>query len=249
MEIINKIADVNQETLNGATTIRAFRLIPDFLKTNHKKTDVNNAVNFCNLGANRWLTLRLELIGGSIVSLSALFAVIQRSSVNAGMAGLSIVYALQMTQLLSWMVRTYTQAETDLVSVERVLTYSEIAQEAPPEIPSNRPDPQWPSGGAIEFRNVVLRYREGLELVLQDTTFDVKPSEKIGIVGRTGAGKSSLMVALFRLVELTSGSILIDGVDISQIGLHDLRSKLSMIPQDPTLFEGTVRFNLDPFNE
>ena len=107
----------------------------------------------------------------------------------------------------------------------------------------------WPAEGRLEFRDVQLRYREGLDLVLKGISFAASPREKIGVVGRTGAGKSSLMLALFRLVELSGGSIIIDGIDISTIGLHDLRSKLSIIPQDPTLFTGTVRSNLDPFNE
>lgn len=137
-------------------------------------------------------------------------------------------------------------------SVERVLEYSRgdrIDQEAPHEIKNHKPVAEWPDRGAIEFNNVVMRYRPGLPFVLKGLSLSIKGGEKIGVVGRTGAGKSTLMLALFRIVELTSGSITVDGIDISKIGLMDLRSKISIIPQDPLLFSGTIRSNLDPFDQ
>jgi len=147
------------------------------------------------------------------------------------------------------LVRMSTEVETNLVSVERCTQYSNIIIEAPPIIESFRPPPNWPTQGAISIHSLRFKYRNDLPFVLNDISCEIKPREKIGIVGRTGAGKSSLMLALFRLVELDSGRIVIDEIDISQLGLDDLRSRLSIIPQDPTLFTGTVRSNLDPFNE
>lgn len=143
----------------------------------------------------------------------------------------------------------YTETEAQMVAVERLEEYSNIPTEAPPIIPNRRPPKEWPTEGEIVFNDLKLRYRPGLELVLKGISCTIKPKEKIGVVGRTGAGKSTLMLALFRLIEPADGSITIDGIDICTIGLADLRSKISIIPQDPTLFTGTFRSNLDPFNE
>ena len=161
-------------------------------------------------------------------------------------AGLIISYSLTLTEVLNWLVRQAADLENNIVAVERIKEYSEIINEpdwttvAPP--PSN-----WPELGSIQFKQYSMRYREGLELVLKSIDVNIKGGEKIGIVGRTGSGKSSLTVALFRLVEPANGSIFIDGIDISKIGLHELRTKLTIIPQDPVLFSGTLRVNLDPF--
>lgn len=141
-----------------------------------------------------------------------------------------------------------TDLETQLVAVERVHQYTTLQTEAPAVLPY-RPPMNWPTEGAVQFTDLKLRYRPGLDLVLKGVSAEIKPREKIGVVGRTGAGKSSLMLALFRLVEPAEGGVAIDGEDISRLGLDDLRSRLSIIPQDPILFEGTVRTNLDPFNQ
>jgi len=167
---------------------------------------------------------------------------------SPGMAGLTISYALQTTGVLNWLVRQSTDAETQMVSVERILEYSELKQEAPYRIPETKPPQNWPSNAVIEFKDLKMRYREGLDLVLKGLSFKIQSKEKVGVVGRTGAGKSSLMLALFRICEFAEGTILIDDIDISTIGLHDLRSKISIIPQDPVLFTGTLRSNLDPFS-
>jgi len=140
------------------------------------------------------------------------------------------------------------ETEQKLNSVERIKEYENVAQEAPEVIEENRPPPEWPQEGKIVFKNMNMTYRDG-ELVLKNINVGINGEEKVGIVGRTGAGKSSLIQAMFRMVELDSGSIEIDGIDISKIGLKDLRSKLSIIPQEPTLFIGSVRYNLDPFGE
>lgn len=147
---------------------------------------------------------------------------------------------------IQWAIRQSAELENHMTSVERALEYSTLSPEAALEIPDKKPPPTWPSGGEISFRNVFLHY--GDNCVLKNLSFDIRPKEKIGIVGRTGAGKSSVISALFRLTEF-KGSILIDGVTISEIGLHDLRKQISIIPQDPVLFSGSVRYNLDPFQQ
>ena len=146
------------------------------------------------------------------------------------------------------MVRQTAEVETNIVAVERLKEYSMIEQEAPWIWPDNRPEKAWPQAGMMEFEDYGLRYREDTPLVVEDISVKVDGGQKVGIVGRTGAGKSTLTVALFRLVEAALGKIKIDGKDISKIGLHDLREKLTIIPQDPVLFSGTLRMNLDPFN-
>jgi len=237
------------ETLSGISTIRSFDREEDFIEQNNLKIDANTRAYYVLTVSNRWLGMRVELIGSAVVTLASAFAVISRNSLQPGFAGLSISYALQLTGILNWLVRMATEAETQMISVERVLQFTQLPSEGPTVIPDNRPPPNWPSKGIVEFKDVQLRYREGLDLVLRGISFSMQSKEKIGVVGRTGAGKSSLMLALFRLVELAGGKIIIDGVDIARIGLDDLRTKLSIIPQDPTLFTGTIRTNLDPFHE
>ena len=160
--------------------------------------------------------------------------------------GLIISYSLTLTQVLNWLVRQAADIENNIVAVERIKEYSEIPNEAS-WTSASPPAPTWPAYGSVQFKQYAMRYREGLDLVLKSVDANIKGGEKIGIVGRTGAGKSSLTVALFRLVEPANGSIIIDGIDISKIGLHELRTKLTIIPQDPVLFSGTLRINLDPF--
>ncbi|XP_046664349.1 multidrug resistance-associated protein 1-like isoform X2 [Homalodisca vitripennis] len=179
-------------------------------------------------------------------TVSALFAVLERDTLKPGIVGLSISYALQITGMLNLAVRMASDIETNIVSVERIKEYTEIPQEGAWEV-QPRPDPKWPAHGTVEFKDFQVRYRAGLELVLRGVSFVIKGQEKIGIVGRTGAGKSSLTLSLFRILEAAGGHIYIDGLDISKIGLGDLRSRLTIIPQDPVLFSGSLRMNLDPF--
>lgn len=141
-----------------------------------------------------------------------------------------------------------SDVETNIVAVERIKEYGDTTQEAAWNNPEYTPPKEWPSNGCVDFKDFKVRYREGLDLVLHGISFSVLGGEKIGIVGRTGAGKSSLTLALFRIIEAASGKILIDNIDISKLGLHDLRSRLTIIPQDPVLFSGTLRMNLDPFD-
>lgn len=235
------------ESLSGLTTIRGYGKVADFIRLNEDKIDENQRAHFLSTTANRWLGLRLEFVGTCVVFGAALFAVVSRSSLAAGLVGLSITYALQLTSQLNWMVRMSTDVENELVAVERCIQYTKLEPEADLVI-EPRPKGSWPENGAITFSNLSLRYREGLPLVLRNVSCHIRAREKIGVVGRTGAGKSSLMNALFRITEAAGGSITIDGINIADIGLEDLRSRLAIIPQDPTLFAGTVRSNLDPFN-
>ena len=190
------------ETLTGVNTIRAFGRVQEFMQENAYRLDTNQRAFFASNSSNRWLGIRLEFLGTIVVTLAALFAVLERDNIKAGAAGLSITYALQTTSLLNWMVRMYTEVETQMVSVERLQEYAVLEREADPIIPHSRPPASWPDAGRIHFENLQFRYREGLPLVLKGITVDIRPKEKIGIVGRTGAGKSTLMLALFRLVEV-----------------------------------------------
>ncbi|KHJ93661.1 ABC transporter transmembrane region [Oesophagostomum dentatum] len=155
----------------------------------------------------------------------------------------------QVTEVLNFAVRQISEIEANIVAVERIEEYTVSPTEAAWEIPEKKPPADWPSTGAVTFAEYSTRYREGLDLVLKGISAEVHEGEKIGIVGRTGAGKSSFALALFRMIEPASGKIIIDNVDIASIGLHDLRGNLTIIPQDPVLFSGTLRFNLDPFGK
>uniref|UniRef100_H2Z8G3 Uncharacterized protein n=1 Tax=Ciona savignyi TaxID=51511 RepID=H2Z8G3_CIOSA len=236
------------ETITGASTIRAYGLQNSFIKQSENLVDVNQMAYFPNIVSNRWLALRLELVGNFIVLFAAIFAVAGKGTIDSGIVGLSVSYAMQITQTLNWMVRQSSELETNIVAVERVEEYSNVVQEAPLVIEGERPNKDWPSVGEIKFEDYSTRYRSELDLVVKNINADIKGGEKIGIVGRTGAGKSSLTLALFRIIESVEGCITIDGLNISKIGLQDLRSKLSIIPQDPVLFSGTLRMNLDPFD-
>ncbi|XP_074328761.1 ABC transporter C family member 2-like [Apium graveolens] len=242
------------EALNGLSTIRAYKAYDRMAKINGNSMDNNVRFTLVNMSGNRWLAIRLETLGGVMIWLTATFAVMQNGrAVNqeafASSMGLLLSYALNITSLLTAVLRLASLAENSLNAVERVGTYIELPLEGPSIIESNRPPPGWPSSGAIKFEDVVLRYRPELPPVLHGLSFKIPPSDKVGIVGRTGAGKSSMLNALFRIVELESGRIIIDDYDVSKFGLTDLRKVLGIIPQAPVLFSGSVRFNLDPFSE
>ncbi|EAA28910.1 hypothetical protein GE21DRAFT_4891 [Neurospora crassa] len=238
-----------QESLGGITTIRAYRQQDRFELENEWRVDANLRAYFPSVSANRWLAVRLEFIGGIVILAAAGLSVIAVSNgapLSAGWVGLAMSYAFTITTSLNWIVRQTVEVETNIVSVERVLEYARIPSEAPEIIHRNRPPASWPARGEVEFNNYSARYREGLDLVLKNIKLDIKSHEKIGVVGRTGAGKSSLTLALFRIIEADSGNITIDGINTSSIGLLDLRRRLAIIPQDAALFEGTIRDNLDP---
>ncbi|KZV64400.1 P-loop containing nucleoside triphosphate hydrolase protein [Peniophora sp. CONT] len=239
------------ESLNGLSTIRAFGMQSVFEGINARRIDRNQVCYLPTTSVNRWLALRLEFVGASIILFTSSLAMVSliTSSVDAGLVGLVISYALNTTSSLNWLVRAASEVEQNIVSGERMLQYIELEPEAPYEVPETKPEGEWPAEGVVEFRNYSLRYRPELDLVLRDISLKFKPAEKIGICGRTGAGKSSLLLALFRVLEPAGGTIYIDGVDITTIGLHDLRSAISIVPQSPDLFEGTVRENIDPVGE
>ncbi|XP_068002963.1 multidrug resistance-associated protein 1 isoform X2 [Melanerpes formicivorus] len=237
------------ETLLGVSVIRAFQEQKRFIKQNDIKVDENQKAYYPSIVANRWLAVRLEYVGNCIVLFAALFAVIARSKLSAGLVGLSVSYSLQITAYLNWLVRMSSELETNIVAVERVKEYSEMEKEAEWSIEQTAPASTWPEEGKVEFRGYGLRYREDLDLVLKNINVTISGGEKVGIVGRTGAGKSSLTLGLFRINEAAEGEIIIDGVNIANIGLHDLRFKITIIPQDPILFSGSLRMNLDPFDQ
>ncbi|XP_075420665.1 multidrug resistance-associated protein 1 isoform X1 [Tenrec ecaudatus] len=237
------------ETLLGVSVIRAFEEQQRFIRQSDLKVDENQKAYYPSIVANRWLAVRLECVGNCIVLFAALFAVISRHSLSAGLVGLSVSYSLQVTTYLNWLVRMSSEMETNIVAVERLKEYSETEKEAPWQIEETAPPSTWPQVGRVEFRDYSLRYREDLDLVLKHISVTISGGEKVGIVGRTGAGKSSLTLGLFRINESAEGQILIDDVNIAQIGLHSLRFKITIIPQDPVLFSGSLRMNLDPFSQ
>lgn len=231
------------EALNGLSTIRAYKAYDRMAEINGKSMDNNIRFTLVNMSGNRWLGIRLETVGGLMIWLTTTFAVMQNGRAEkqqafASTMGLLLSYALNITSLLTGVLRLGSVAENSLNSVERVGTYIDLPSEAPSIIESNRPPPRWPSSGLIKFEDVVLRYRVELPPVLHGLSFTIFPNEKVGIVGRTGAGKSSMLNALFRIVELERGKILIDGFDVAMFGLFDLRNVLGIIPQSPVLFSG-----------
>ncbi|XP_055990712.1 multidrug resistance-associated protein 1 [Sorex fumeus] len=237
------------ETLLGVSVIRAFAEQERFIRQSDLKVDENQKAYFPGIVANRWLAVRLECVGNCIVLFASLFAVVSRHSLSPGLVGLSVSYSLQITSYLNWLVRMSSEMETNIVAVERLKEYSETEKEAPWRIEETAPPSTWPQTGRVEFRNFGLRYRDDLDLVLKNINVTIEGGEKVGIVGRTGAGKSSLTLGLFRINESAQGEIVIDGVNIAKIGLHDLRFKVTIIPQDPVLFSGSLRMNLDPFGQ
>ncbi|XP_013621844.1 PREDICTED: ABC transporter C family member 6-like [Brassica oleracea var. oleracea] len=238
------------ETLSGVTTIRSFDQEPRFLSDIMKLSDCLSRLTFHSTGATEWLCFRLELLSTITFALSLVIVVsTPEGTVNPSFAGLAITYALNLNSLQSNLVWTLCELENKMISVERMLQYIDIPSEPSLVIESTRPEKSWPSRGEITISNLQVRYGPHLPMVLHGLTCTFPGGLKTGIVGRTGCGKSTLIQTLFRIVEPTAGEIRIDGIDILTIGLHDLRSRLSIIPQDPTMFEGTVRSNLDPLEE
>ncbi|TPX53868.1 hypothetical protein CcCBS67573_g09639 [Chytriomyces confervae] len=236
------------ETLAGASTIRAYGADTRFKKESMKRVDTNHRAFVYMYATNRWFSSRIALIGGMVVLAGALGTMAMKDVIGAGLAGLSLSWTISFSDYLTVIVRKYSGIEMRMNAVERVNEYSEIEQERAFTIEENRAPLNWPSKGSIQVSNLEMRYAPDLPPVLRNISFSVKGAEKVGIVGRTGAGKSSLSLSLFRIVEATQGTICIDGIDISTLGLFDLRSRMTMIPQDPVLFAGTIRSNLDPFN-
>uniref|UniRef100_A0A672GC19 ATP-binding cassette, sub-family C (CFTR/MRP), member 10 n=1 Tax=Salarias fasciatus TaxID=181472 RepID=A0A672GC19_SALFA len=235
------------ETLTGLATVRASGSAARFEEESARRLEQNQRCLFLSTAAMQWLDIRLQLIGVAVVTGLGTIAVVQHqfNAVDPGLVGLALSYALSITSLLSGIIFSFTQTEMQLVSVERTEEYSTSLPSEPQQRHPQLP-PAWPQQGRLEFRDVVLAYREGLPNALDGVSLVVRPGEKVGIVGRTGSGKSTMFLALFRMVELNRGQILLDQLDISTVGLDQLRSRLAIIPQDPFLFSGTVRENLDP---
>ena len=236
------------EALAGAATIRAFGERSRFERQHREALAAQLRAYFACQSANRWLALRTEGIAAAVVVAAAAAALRSGSRVAPGLAGLSISYAMLVCNALSWLVRATSMVETEIVSVERMKEFAELQPEPPLVLPDSRPPPGWPSLGAVALEAVSLRYAPGLPRMLDAVSLRIAGGEKLGVVGRTGAGKSSLLLALLRLTdgELMEGRICIDGLDIAAIGVGDLRSAVAVIPQEGTLFAGSLRFNLDP---
>ncbi|PPR95342.1 hypothetical protein GOBAR_AA25328 [Gossypium barbadense] len=238
------------ETILGATTIRSFDQEKRFQDTNMVLTDSYSRPKFHVCGAMEWLCFRLDLLSSVMFAFSLFFLIsIPEGIIDPAIAGLAVTYGLNLNMLLAWVVWNICSMENKIISVERILQYCSIPSEPALVVETNRPDHSWPYHGEVHIRDLQVRYAPHMPLVLRGLTCTFPGGLKTGIVGRTGSGKSTLIQTLFRIVEPAAGQIIIDGVNISSIGLHDLRSRLSIIPQEPTMFEGTIRSNLDPLEE
>ncbi|KAG7393081.1 hypothetical protein PHYPSEUDO_012416 [Phytophthora pseudosyringae] len=235
------------ETLTGLQTIRAFKMQGTFADLSEKVVDENTAAYFSYCAAGRWLAVRLDWLSVLVIFVVALYLVATKGQISPVVAGISLTYSLMLTSTMQNTVRAVDSTDNAMTSVERLLHFRTIPveEDSPECLPIN--DAAWPTQGAIKLDNLCLKYRPELPLVLRGVSLDIAAGEKIGICGRTGAGKSSLMIALFRICEFDSGSVWIDGVDIQTVRLGDLRRSLAIIPQDPVLFSGALRENLDPF--
>ncbi|GAO49019.1 hypothetical protein SAICODRAFT_7613 [Saitoella complicata NRRL Y-17804] len=238
------------ETLTGIPMVRAYGEQARFKRVNEQSIDTMNRAYLITITNQRWLGIRLDMVANLLIFVVAILSVSSGLNVSPAIVGLLLSYIVQVGGMMSWMVRQLAEVENNMNSTERVHHYGiHLDMEKPEYIPERAPRPTWPEKGAIDMKDVVLSYRPGLPAVLKGVDLHINGGERIGVVGRTGAGKSTIFASLYRLIELTAGTITIDGVDIASIGLHDLRSKLSIIPQDPILFQGTIRSNLDPFSE
>ncbi|GAA6021728.1 hypothetical protein JCM11491_001395 [Sporobolomyces phaffii] len=237
------------ESLTGLVTIRAFHEQERFLRGTEKFIDIENRAYFLTVLNQRWLSIRVDTLGALLTFVVAIVAVAERTTIPSSKTGLILSVTLAVQQALTMMVRQVAEVENNMAGVERLVAYGEdLPQEAPARIRDASPPSGWPNRGGIKFEHIELRYRPELPPVLRDLSLEIKAGEKVGVVGRTGAGKSSLTLALYRMVELSRGRITIDGLDIATLGLAQLRERLAIIPQDPVLFNGTIRTNLDPFS-
>ncbi|ORZ16766.1 P-loop containing nucleoside triphosphate hydrolase protein, partial [Lobosporangium transversale] len=237
------------ETLTGLATIRAYGFEKRFLSTNLVNLDNNNRTFLLLWVTNRWLHWRVDIAGASVAFITGILVLQNWGQIEPGWAALSMTYSLMFTGTIVWVIRIYAMSEMNLNSVERVVEYMDLEEEPPAIIEGSRPPPSWPHAGEIVVSHLTMRYAPEAPDVLKDVSFTINAGEKVGVVGRTGSGKSTLAISLFRFMDPVKGTINIDGIDICKIGLHDLRSNLTIIPQDPILFKGTLRSNLDPFGE
>ncbi|CAK4863112.1 unnamed protein product [Aphanomyces euteiches] len=248
LESVSRTPVVNliSETNSGLSTIRAFDMTEQFAKRNREAIDHNQSYLMIYRIASRWLQMRLDWLSAVIIAGVAFIGVATKSSISVTAAGLALTYASQMSAFLSRATFGWSMFDHIMTCVERLDHYNTLDTEGKTQEESATVPKEWPVDGNVSFESYSMRYRDHLDLVLRDVSFVVNGGEKVGICGRTGSGKSSLMVALFRMVEASSGCIKIDGVDISQVNLQTLRCRLTIIPQDPILFSGSLRFNIDP---
>ncbi|KAI8969939.1 hypothetical protein BDF20DRAFT_915834 [Mycotypha africana] len=236
------------ETIVGVATIRAYGVTRQFMNEMLRKIDENSRPFYFVWLANRWVGVRFSFLGAAVNFCTGIFILLSLGYMDASLAGFCMSFVLSYTSQMTMAIKRYTRLEMSFNAVERVAEFMEIEQEAP-AITSIRPPSEWPTEGHIEVKELEVRYAPELDPVLKSLSFTIKAKEKVGIVGRTGSGKSTLALSFFRFVEPSEGTIFIDGVDICKIGTSDLRSSLTIIPQDPVLFSGTLRSNLDPFDE
>lgn len=234
------------ESMMGAPTIRCFNQEDRFYVKVLSLVNDYSRVTFHNIATMEWLSVRTNFLFNLAFFIVLIILVrLPRSAMNPSLSGLIATYGLNMNVLQAWVIWNLCNVENKMISVKRILDFASLRSDAPPVMENCRPEPDWPSEGSIQFENLHVRYCPSLPMVLKGITCTIPARKKVGVVGRTGSGKSTLIQTLFRVVEPCEGHILIDGLDISRIGLQDLRSRLSIIPQDPTLFQGTVRANLD----
>lgn len=235
------------ECLTGLGTLKAFNVVQQSIIKNEYCIDLSNRPYYLYQVGSRWLSLRVNLLGALLTFSTIVLITATRFQINPASAGLVLSYLSRVSGDLNWVIQRLSLMENNMNSAERLVHYIDnLDQERPVERPENKPPPSWPSEGKISFKQVSMRYRPELPRVLRDISFDIQAGHKVGIVGRTGAGKSSLIQALFLLSELDGGQILIDGIDTDTLGTLDLRPNIGIIPQDPVLFQGTFRYNLDP---
>ncbi|KAK9108406.1 hypothetical protein Syun_024417 [Stephania yunnanensis] len=238
------------ESIAGAATIRCFNQKSWFLKKCCNLTDDYSRLAFHNAATMEWLCVRINFLFNLVFFLVLIILVsLPRAAIDPCLAGLAATYGLNLNVLQAWVIWNLCNVENKMISVERILQFSKIPSEAPLEIEGHKPEPDWPENGKIELENLHIQYSHSLPMVLRGVTCTFPGKRKIGVVGRTGSGKSTLIQALFRVIEPSEGRILIDGIDVCTVGLKDLRSRLGIIPQDPTLFQGTMRTNLDPLKQ
>ncbi|GMS94758.1 hypothetical protein PENTCL1PPCAC_16931 [Pristionchus entomophagus] len=240
------------ETIQGAASIRAYEKFSEFCLSSEAKVDSLVQCRYMNAISNRWLAVRLEFIGNCVIFIAALFAAFSKQwdwGISAGVLGISVSYSFNIASVHNFALTQLSLIESNVVSVERIIEYTKTPNEAEWMIESSGLTSSWPAEGGVNMESYSTRYRPGLDLVLRGISARVHPGEKIGIVGRTGAEKSSFTLALFRMIEPAGGSMSIDGRETISMGLHELRKNLTIIPQDPVLFSGSLRFNLDPFGD